>query len=179
MYARSLAGWGGAYTCWAGGLAPMIPQAASSRLPSLSLFLPGLTSPEIKLISGGFMALCPLNWEPPLLCEPWVSRLCSDCLVEGLDADDHRGPLLLCTNWCRGRRGLSKGTEPSPSRGTGAPLPHPPWVSGPRPLREEERAQPASPGDNGFQPPACPPSTRRPGGRLKRCGNNRGTSRLL
>lgn len=103
----------------------MIPQAASSRLPRLSLFLPGLTSPEIMLISGGFMALCPLNWEPPLLCEPWVSHLCSDCLVEGLDADDHRGPLLLCTNGSGGRRGLSKGTEPSPSRGTGPHCPIP------------------------------------------------------
>lgn len=118
-------GWGGggAYTCGAGGLAPLRPRQPPWGCPRLSLFLPGLTGPKIELVSGAFMALCPLNWEPRVLCEPRVARLHRSCLGEGLDADDHRGPLLLCTNWSRGRRGLSKGTEPSPSRGMGAPLP--------------------------------------------------------
>ena len=45
-------------------------------------------------------------------------------LVGGrVDADDHRGPLLLCTNQCRGRRGSAEGTEPSPNLGMGAPPP--------------------------------------------------------
>lgn len=69
--------------------------------------------------------------------------------------------------------------SPAQAGAWGPHRPHPPWAGGLHPHGEEERAQPASPADNGFQPPACPPSTWRPGGRLKRCGNNRGTSRLL
>ena len=179
VYAHSLAAWGGAYTCWAGGLAPLRPQAASPRLPRLSLFLPGLTSPKIKLISGGFMVLCPLNWEPRLLCEPRVSHLRSGCLIEGLDADDHRALCFSAQTGPEVGGACPRAQSPAQVGARGPHRPHPPRVSGLHPRREEERAQPASPGDNGFQPPACPPSTRRPGGRLQRCGTTRGTSRLL
>lgn len=94
---------------------------------------------------------------------------------EGVDPGDHQG--LLCTERETGPEveGTSPRAQSLPqARALGPHGPHQPWAGGPASLCPRPVLR-----DNGCQPPAHFPSARQPGGRLKRCGNIRGTSRLL
>ena len=168
---------GDAYTCGAGGLAPLRSQAASPGLPTSQPLPAWPLRPQDRAHFQGFHSIVSteLGAPSPLgalgLCSGWLGDRWMQTTTEALCFSAQTSVEV------GGAR--PRAQSPAQTWAWGPHRPRPPWAGGLHPHEEEERAQPASPGDNGFQPPACPPPTWRPGGRLKRCGNNRGASCLL
>ena len=164
---------GGAHTCRPGGRAPLRLQAAP-ELPTRQPLPEGLPTAPLPWFHGA------LSRKPGILSPLGASVSLSRQWLAGggVDPGDHRG--LLSASAQRGEQAQRQkgqvqghGAWPKP-QALGPHGPHQPWAGGPASLCLRPVLR-----DNGCQPPARFPSARQPGGRLKRCGNNRETSRLL
>lgn len=102
--------------------------------PHLSLFLPGLTGPKIELTSRGFVALCPLNWEPCLLWEPRIYAVAGwgrgwmRMTTEALCFSAQTGPEVGGAH--------PRAQSPAQAGARGTHRLNPPWAGGLRPQGE-------------------------------------------